>query len=676
VVIGHEHGKEGAFILASARPEWQPPDALYSHPGYVQIDLQPLDEGASYLLAAELLQRVELVPESVLELIAERSEGVPYFAEEIVNWFIDQGILDRVSDPWRFISTRFDQSPLPPTLQHLLYTRLNALNKTQRAVLQRGAIFGRSFWEGGLAAMGLSPDEEVLVQLQQRGFVEAQNTSSFEGDREWRFQHNLMRDVTYESVLKRQRPELHKAAGIWLEAQALAADRLDEWSGRIGEHAEHAGETSSAADWYLRAGRRAKTQGALVEARDFFDRTLKLLPADDHERRWQALLDREEVLGVLGETELRRGDTDSLLKLAEEFEGPDRLAEANYRIGIFFESMGNPRAALDAFELALEESRLAEDQILGTTVLAMMVVCQTRLGDLKKASGLARETMLHSEELEDESALARALTNVAVYYTESGDIAKAARLTEQQIEINHRLGDRAGEAIGLGNVGYNYLQLGFFEKGRLALERALELNAALGARRANAYNLLNLGLAQWRVGESRNALHLLEQAHPGLEAHGDAFALGAMHSYSALVLEQIGDLEGASASYREAMEILGQIGLHGFVQDSLAGLARCALTKGHKEEALQYVMELCDYLEHHGAKGMEFPMCAYQTCARVFEDVGDEAKSRAAIEGGYRELMSRAEIISDTEWRKSFLENVPENRALIEMWNRMAGVPA
>jgi tetratricopeptide (TPR) repeat protein len=676
VVIGHEHGKEGAFILASARPEWQPPDVLPNHPGYVQLDLQPLDEDASYLLAAELLQRVELVPQSILELIAERSEGVPYFAEEIVNWFIDQGILDRDSDPWRFISTRFDQTPLPPTLQHLLYTRLNALNKTQRAVLQRGAVFGRSFWEGGLGAMGLSPDEEVLVQLQQRGFVEAQHTSSFEGDREWRFQHNLMRDVAYESVLKRQRPELHKAAGIWLEAQALAADRLDEWSGRIGEHTEHAGELSSAADWYLRAGKHSKSRGGLVEALGFLDRTLELLQADDRERRWQALLDRSEVLGIRSEPELRRENDALLLDMAREFDDPLRLAEANYRHGSFFESAGDPRAALEAFEVALEASRLAGSQNLAATVLAMMVTCKTRLGEMNEAEDLAGEALSLSQKMEDESEVARILTNVAVYYTESGDIAGAARLTEQQIEINHRLGDRAGEAIGLGNVGYNYLQMGLFEKGRLALEQSLELNAALGARRPHAYNLLNLGLVHWRVGKSSRAQELLDQARPTLEEVGDTFGQGIMLSYKALALEQGGDLDGSSASYQEAMEILGQIGLEGFAQDALAGLARCALVKGQKEEAQQHATELCDYLDHHAAKNMEFPVWAYQTCARVFEDLGDESKSRTAIEGGYRELMSRADKISDAEWRKSFVENIPENQALMEMWNRMAGIPA
>ena len=672
VVIGHEDGKEGALILATARPEWHPPEALHHHPGYVQIDLQPLDKGASYLLAAELLHRVELVPESVLALIAERSEGVPFFAEEIVNWFIDQRILDRSSDPWRFISTRFDQSPLPPTLQHLLFTRLNALDKPQQAVLQRGAVFGRSFWERGLSAMGVSPDEDVLHQLQQRGFIEAQPTSSFEGDREWRYQHKLMRDVAYESVLKRQRPDLHRAAGNWLETQACRSDRLDEMAGRIGEHADHAGEPSAAADWYLRAGRHARSQGALVEARQFFDRALELLPMSDRERRWHALLDRDEILGVLGETEERRIGITSLLRLAQDLEDPKRLAQAYYRQAVYFESLGDDHKALEISQSALRAARKADNLSLEMLILPLMLVCQTRLGELKVASELADELLLRSEGLEDESVLARILTNIAVHYTETGDIGMAVELGERQIEINHRLGDRVGEAIGLGNVGYNHLQLGQFDKGRDALEQSMKLNEALGARRVRAYNLLNLGLCDWRNGDTESAQQITQQVLTEFEAIGDAFGRGTSLSYMALALEHMGDVKGATQYFTQAREILTELGVRGFEYDTIAGLARCSLVSGSNHEAQKFATELWDYLTHYHAKGMEFPIWAYQTCATVFEAIGDDKKYQDIIEAGYQILMTHADKISNAELRKSYLDIVPEHRAMIEMWNRIA----
>ena len=67
------------------------------------IYLEPLTDQATRQLAEELLQRAAGVPEAVIDLLVERSEGIPYYMEEIVNWFIDHGILDTSRDQWRFL---------------------------------------------------------------------------------------------------------------------------------------------------------------------------------------------------------------------------------------------------------------------------------------------------------------------------------------------------------------------------------------------------------------------------------------------------------------------------------------------------------------------------------------------------------------------------------------------
>jgi len=68
----------------------------------VQISLAPLTHQAMRESAMELFQRAVDVPEQIIELLVERSEGVPYFTEEMVNWFIDHGILDTCGEQWCF----------------------------------------------------------------------------------------------------------------------------------------------------------------------------------------------------------------------------------------------------------------------------------------------------------------------------------------------------------------------------------------------------------------------------------------------------------------------------------------------------------------------------------------------------------------------------------------------
>ena len=67
---------------------------------------------------------------------------------------------------------------------------------------------------------------------------------------------------------------------------------------------------------------------------------------------------------------------------------------------------------------------------------------------------------------------------------------------------------------------------------------------------------------------------------------------------------------------------------------------------------------------------MEFPVRAYVTCVEAFAASGDAAQAHQATEAGYAELMVRAKKISRVEWVQSFLYNIPEHRALNELWGQ------
>ncbi len=670
VILEGAAAPHGLFVLGTARPEWNPPEALLKNSNYVQLDLAPLSDAACRELTLDLLRPVEGVPDDVPQMIVQRSEGVPYFAEEMVNWFLDRGIIDASREPWRFDPARLQESPLPTTLQHLLFTRLSSLQETERVALQRGSIFGRHFWEGGLEALGVPSGGGCLRQLQPRNLVHLQPESSLAGETEWFFHHNLLQEVTYETILKRDRKRQHLAAGAWLEQQARRAGRLDEFVGLLGEHAERAGDMSAAADWYLQAGERAKARGALLEAHQFFGRALELVPATEPLQRWRALLGCTEVTTRVGEREAHRANVVALRELAEELNDSHR-AQALFHEGLCADHMGDYRAALQSYDVALAAAWRASNDRLGALVLATKVICQSRLGDVSGAAATAEVLLSRAYEV-DEATGAKVLNSLAVYYVESGNLARAAKLHDEQAALNHQLGDRNAEANALSNLGYDYVCLGRPEAGRAALEQSLRLYQSTGARRELAYGRLNLGLAYWRSGDSRAARQVLEQVQAELAAMGDAFAQAAGLSYLALALEQSGNAVDAGQYFAQARELFSAIGVHSFAADARAGQARGALALGKTDEAREHVEAVCEYLQGHGAQGMELPVRAYLTCAEVFEALGDSNRSRAAVEEGYHELMQRADRISDLEWRSSFVENVPEHRAIRDKWKQLA----
>jgi tetratricopeptide (TPR) repeat protein len=506
--------------------------------------------------------------------------------------------------------------------------------------------------------------------LQPRGFVEAQPESAFQGDTEWSFHHNLLQEVTYESVLKRERATLHKVAAGWLERQARQAGRLDEFAGLLGEHCERAGELSAAADWYLQAGRGAFGQGAPREAKGFYTQALELLPPIDKERRWQAYLGREEALVVLGEAEPWKADVTALLELARSFDDDNYLAEAYFRQAMFGTRTYDVHISEQATREALEAARKCGNEAIEAKALALIALVSVSRGDKPATIQNIEEALQLARRLGDESVLSFVLGRASFCYGELPDVARSYPPLIEQIELDHRLGNRSQEAMGLGNMGSGYVWMGLYKQARSLIEQASQLSKALGARRSLAYDLMNLGDIYLDTGDLRKARQLAEQAlqeiTPTQDARGKAFILVD----SGRVLLAMGDAPGASRRFTEARELAMNQGLVPMACEATAGLAACAVMQGQLDEARKYVHEAWDYLKEHDVMGINNLGMVYRTCTEVFDALGEAENARAVLESGHQALMEVADTINVPAWRQSFLENVPDHRAIMEMWER------
>ena len=372
-----------------------------------------------------------------------------------------------------------------------------------------------------------SPPENELDRLSRRGLIHPNALSTFACVGEYAFGQNMLREVAYETVLKRDRQRYHANVAAWLAEITQASGRSDEHLALIAEHYDRAGDSLQAAGWYLRAGQRALTQGAPRQARGFFDRALELLPASEQESRWLLLLGRNEALGVLGERLARQADEQALLSLAQQAGNESWLAEAYYRTGVSATSCGDERSALQAYQTAIAIARNTSEQRLVALSLALAAISQTRLGDMHGAGQSASQALELSRMIDDDKTLAYVLTNVAVHYSEIGDLSRAQELLQEQIRSTHRLGNRLGEAVGLSNLGYGYTQLGEYTAAQTALDESLRLAQAIGARQYQAYAQLNLGLVHWRMGNFAAAAEILEQPLLTLAGITDQFGRAA-----------------------------------------------------------------------------------------------------------------------------------------------------
>ena len=294
------------MVLCMARPE-----LLDDRPGWgggkrnaTSILLEALSEDETRQLVGNVLSDAT-VPDEAATRIAEATEGNPLFAEELIAMLIDEGLLCREGGHWR-ASDQLADLPVPPTIQALLASRLEALPDDERALLARASVEGVIFHRGALDELAPAPLEPVvergLTALVRRDLIRP-DRAGFADDEAFRFRHILIRDAAYGSLSKEVRADLHQRFAAWLERSAGA--RLGEFEEIIGYHLEQAYrlleelaalDTDAealavrGAEHLESAGRKAVARSDYPGAVSLLERAAALLP-DDHARQAKLLPD-------------------------------------------------------------------------------------------------------------------------------------------------------------------------------------------------------------------------------------------------------------------------------------------------------------------------------------------------------------------------------------------------
>ena len=264
--------------LFERRPHWGEGQSFHS-----RLEVQPLSKWDSRRLVAEILQRVDQVPDTLRDLIVIGAEGNPFFVEELIKMLVEDSVIVTGEDEWRVEPDRLAGVRVPSTLTGVLQARVDRLPLEERTVLQQASVVGRLFWDQAVARINESADEGLepdtiadrLSTLRGREMVFQRETSVFADAREYLFKHALLREVAYESLLKRLRRVYHGLVADWLLEQS--GERAEEYTSLIADHLELAGRTEEAVDYLLQAGDRARGLYAHQEAIRAYEQALRYL---------------------------------------------------------------------------------------------------------------------------------------------------------------------------------------------------------------------------------------------------------------------------------------------------------------------------------------------------------------------------------------------------------------
>ncbi len=245
---------------------------------YREIEVRPLPADSSRVLVSHAAEGD--LPESVAELLAERSGGNPFFLEEAIRDLIERGALLRQNGGWQ-LAVDVDELAIPAAVQGTLQARLDRLDRQTREVLSLAAVIGRTF---GLPLLErLVPRDELMPALTELQRLDLIVEKRSRPNPEYRFRHGLVQEVAYASLVDSMRRKLHKRVGEALEE--IYKESPEEAYGLLARHFTEADEPEKAVDYLLKAGDAARAVYADREALDFYRKARTFLARVGDERR-------------------------------------------------------------------------------------------------------------------------------------------------------------------------------------------------------------------------------------------------------------------------------------------------------------------------------------------------------------------------------------------------------
>ena len=230
-----------------------------------ELVLAPLEQEHCHTLIDNLVGNL---PESVRGQIQRRTEGNPFFIEEVIRALIADGMLikDSREGGWRLARPVIDLA-IPDTIQGVIVARIDRLEDSVKGVIKLASVIGRSFFLRILKAIAGATDnvEQGLGKLEQNELIRLRQQAP---EYEYIFKHALVQEAAYGGILAERRRALHRRVAQAIEA--LFVDRLEEFSSLLAYHYALAEQWDKAQAYLFKAGDQAGRMAADAEALEHY----------------------------------------------------------------------------------------------------------------------------------------------------------------------------------------------------------------------------------------------------------------------------------------------------------------------------------------------------------------------------------------------------------------------
>jgi tetratricopeptide (TPR) repeat protein len=649
-------------VLATYRPEYQPDwdEKTYS----TEIRLHSLSpEGAEALLGGLLGPNPTLDP--LKALLAERTQGNPFFLEESVRSLIETEVLVGELGDYR-LTQALTSIRVPATVQSVLAARLDRLPPEEKWLLQCAAVIGTDVPFGLLLSIVEMPEDELreaLSHLQRADFlVEA----SLFPELEYAFKHALTHSVAYDSLLQQRRRGLHSQ--IVEAIEALYSDRLVEHVEHLAHHA-FAGEVwNKAGTYYRQAAAKAITRAAYRPAISNLERALRALErlpdsADTHREGIDIRLELRSSLLPLGELQRIHDYLVEAERLALTLGDQPRQARVFSYLCAYFSVLRDPDQAVPFGQRAVALAGEVGDLNIQVPASFFLGEALYSLGDYRQGAAVLEA---NAELLQGDRRYERfGMTGLPAAFSyglagaclaELGDFTEAAASSHEAIQIAEAVNHPFTLAHACTSDGYVHLMKGDLDRAVRSLDRSAELCRTWNFSIYFANATSRLGYARLLAGRLEDGLRLLEQAAKQAESVGRLYEQASILGWLAEAYLLSGRPEQSLEAARRAFDIADQSRQGGKRAHVLRILAEIDAESGswHTEQAEAQYREALHLAEELGMRPLQ---------AHCRFGLGTLYRRSDRVDDALVELRSAIELYNSMEMRLWLDQARPELEA-------------
>lgn len=570
------------LILIAHRPQAERDKTLLPNLSdlawYTSIRLVELAPTATEELIASRLLNFGLtgpVPPKLVKRLLARTQGNPFYIEELLNYQHDRGLDPRDDAIW-------EQGDLPDSLHSLILSRIDQLSHHQQITIKAASIIGRFFRARWLYEYypSLNPTQIAndLNTLDSLDFI-VQDTP--EPQLAYLFKHVITQEVAYENLAYATRANMHQLFAGYLEQ--IAGEDVGPFLDLLAYHYDRSDNLPKKREYLRKAGEVAQKTYANEAALSYLDRALALVPETDYSERFALLGIREKVYQITGNREAQKQDVTAIVELAETLNDNQKRAQAALQLSRFH-IRSDPQKTIAAAQQALKWAQLVSS---------------------------------NEQEINAEFLLGQALWT-------QGNYAEARPHYERSLQMAEKAKSIQWIAVNLDSLGALDLFNGNYDSAQIYLERALEIATEIGSPTKKGATLYNLGEIAYLRGDFAKAQICYEQSLDSFRMVN--FQLNAERSLcrvGSMFFERRDDYEKAEFYTKQALllaqqlkDTIGHVG-------ALHGLSTIDLARNHYQDARTQAQQGLDICREIGFKYFE-GMCLVNL-GTIADELGEYA---------------------------------------------------